>query len=90
MHQHRFRIVIGGVGGGDFSGQAPQKCVSGIPGGGFQALFSRDDGAVAHGQGDVVAIAEIPDEVFIPLGFLTPEVMVEMGSRQLNVQLILE
>ena len=45
---------------------------------------------LSHMQLDVVKIAEFGNKFRIPVRFFGPEVMVEMGSRQLNIQLVLE
>ena len=83
-------VVIGGVGGGDFSRQAPQKCISGIPGGGLQALLAGDNPSFPNSQGNVVTVTEIPDEIFIPVGFLSPEAMVKMSRGKGNFQFFLQ
>ena len=90
MHQHRFRVVVGGVGGGDLSGDGTQETVPGIPGRSLQALLAGDDIAMAHGQGNVIAVAEIPDELFVPIRFRAPEMVVEMGRSQGDPQLVLQ
>ena len=39
-HDDRLGVVVSGVGSGNFPVQAPKKGIPGIPGGGFQPLFS--------------------------------------------------
>ena len=90
MHQQRFRIIIGGVGGGDDAVQGVKIAVAGIPRGGFQTLFAGDYLGFSHKQGDVEPLADVPDELLIPLGFLSPQVMVEMGGGKPDVQLVLQ
>ena len=89
-HDHRLGVVVGGVGGGDFPVQTPKKGIPGIPGGGFQPLFSRTNLHRTHMQGDVIASAEFPDKGFIPVGFFPTEMVVKMGGFQTDVQLILQ
>jgi len=85
VHQHRFGIVIGGVGGGDFAGKGTEKRIPCLPGGGFQSLFAGDDGAGPHMEGNAVATAEILDELLVPVRFCSPEMVVEMGGGQPQV-----
>ena len=40
-------------------------------------------------QRNVVAAAEIPDEGLVPVGFLPPEPVVEVGGLQTDAQLLL-
>ena len=82
VHQQGFCIVVGGVGGGDLPGEASQKGVSGLPGGGLQSFLSGLDEGAPHRQGDLIPGAEFPDESLVLVGFRPPEVVIEMGGRQ--------
>ena len=86
MHEHRFGVVVGGVGGGDFPGETAQKRVSGLPGGGLQALLPRLNPGAPHRKGDVIPGAEIPDEGLVPIGFRPPEMVIEMGGGERHPQ----
>ena len=90
MHQHGFRVVIGGVGRGNFAGQSAQKRVADVTGSGFQSLFAGNHVAGTDQKGNAIAVAKVPDEFFIPVRFFPPEMVVKMGGGQLKSQLILQ
>ena len=80
--------IIGGVGGGNLSGQTPQKRIPCIPGRRFQSLFAGDDPAGAQMQRNIVAPAEIRHKGLVPVGFGTAQMVIEVSSFQGNTQLI--
>ena len=90
MHHHRFRIVIGGVGGGDFPGQRSEIAVPGIPGGSFQALLSGHDLTGANVQRNIVVVTQVSYKYLIPVRFFPPEMVVKMGRFQGYAQFVFQ
>ena len=90
VHQHRFGVVVGGVGGGDGAIEAAKICVSRFPCRRFQPLGAGNHSSGAQMQGDIVEIAEFFNKFRIPLRFLPPEVVVKMGSLHGDAQLLLQ
>ena len=86
MHQHRFGVIVGGVGGGNFPGQSAQKCVSGIPGGSFQPFFAGNDVPPSYGQRNIVAVTELTDELLVPVRFFPTQMMVKVRRPKVDAQ----
>ena len=91
VQQHRFRVVVGGVGGGQpVAGQAFQKFVAPDPRRVLQAPAAPGGKgrhvAAPHGQLDAVGGAEAADKGFVPVRFGTPQAVVEMGGRDSDAE----
>ena len=77
MHQQGFGIVIGGMSGGNFAGQAAQKGISCLPGSCLQTLRPGNHLRTAGYEVNSVACAKVPDKGLVPVGFFPPEPVVE-------------
>ena len=90
VHQHGFGIVIGGVGGGNFTGEGIEIGIPGIPGSGFQPFFSGGNVGRAYVKGNSVAGAEIPDKLFIDIRLFRLQMVIEMDCGKIQIPFFLQ
>ena len=90
MHQHRFRVVVSGVGRGDFPFQPQQEAVPGIPGGGLQPFFAGNHLTGSHMQRDFKTLTQAADKGLVPVRFFPSELMIKMGGLQMEAPLFFQ
>ena len=85
--QNRFSLIVEGVGGGDFrdplfSHQFAEVVVAQFAGGGFHSGVGPRQGRFAGVQFQAMVAREAGDKLFIFVGFLAPELMIDVCDRQ--------
>ena len=89
VEKHRLCVIVSRMGRGNFAGERRKVGIPRFSGGGFQALFAGDHPSGAYVKGNVVPITEFPDEIFIPVRFCSPEMVVKVDGFQMDAQLVL-